>query len=148
MWRLTQTPELHECWDLRFSTITYLPRTNESHAQRFRYATRIGFGLKIEGEGETTGNRESTTGVRTSSLRFWSDEGPVAFAFPMLLSGIADVREWYDDALGKYRIEVNVTNPTWGPLFGDRGSFDVEWRTVRADEVPRDVRPVREERRE
>ncbi len=28
------------------------------------------------------------------------------------------------------------------------GSFDVEWKSVRDQEVPRDVKPVREERRE
>lgn len=72
VWRLTQTPELHQQWDLRFSSITYLPRQDDSQAQRFRYATRLGFGLAIEGWGETMGEREAG-GVRTSALRFGSD---------------------------------------------------------------------------
>jgi uncharacterized membrane protein YphA (DoxX/SURF4 family) len=47
LWQHTQQPELHERWDLRFSKIDYLPRATEAEPQRFRYATRIGFGLPI-----------------------------------------------------------------------------------------------------
>lgn len=73
VWRRSQTPELHELWDLRFTTITYLPRAGEGEPQRFRYATRIGAGLEIEGWGETVGEREAD-GSRTSALRFGSDD--------------------------------------------------------------------------
>ena len=75
-------------------------------------------------------------------------EGPVGFNFPMLFSGIADVREWYDEKAQRFRIAVDVRNTTWGPLFGYRGSFDVEWRKVRAGEVPIHILPRRQERRE
>lgn len=71
VWRLTQTPQLHQRWDLRFSTISYLPRA-DGEAQRFLYLTRIGFGLAIAGEGETAGTMDSAS-ARTSALRFWSD---------------------------------------------------------------------------
>jgi hypothetical protein len=74
VWRHTQTPELHARWDLRFTSITYLPRPDLSAPQRFLYETRIGFGLRIQGEGETLATREDVSGVRTSSLRFWSDD--------------------------------------------------------------------------
>lgn len=74
LWRLTQTPDVHQRWDLRFTDITYLPKIEPSEPQRFRYATRIGFGLKIEGEGETIGNRNGEDGQRTSALKFWSDD--------------------------------------------------------------------------
>lgn len=74
VWRLTQTPELHERWDLRFTSIQYLPRPKESEPHRFRYATRLGFGLAILGEGETVGDRNDSRGRSTSSLRFWSDD--------------------------------------------------------------------------
>lgn len=74
LWERTQTPDLHTRWDVRFSRIAYLPRPDESQPQRFLYATRIGFGLEIAGGGETTGNREGAGGVRTSALRFWSDD--------------------------------------------------------------------------
>jgi hypothetical protein len=73
LWHNTQTPDLHERWDLRFSRITYLPRPDEQQPQRFRYSTRIGFGLEIAGYGETTGSR-TTAGGRTSALTFGSDD--------------------------------------------------------------------------
>ena len=74
VWEQTQRPQLHELWDLRFTKIEYLPRASESAPQRFKYSTRIGFGLHIDGHGESTGNREASTGLRTSALRFWSDD--------------------------------------------------------------------------
>src|SRR5947209_2823906 len=52
LWRRTQTPDLHEQWDLRFSHITYLPRPDLAEPQQFLYETRIGFGLAIRGKGE------------------------------------------------------------------------------------------------
>lgn len=72
IWQRTQVPELHELWDLRFTRIQYLPRQSENEPQRFLYSTRIGFGLHIDGEGESTGTKEDATGVRTSALKFWS----------------------------------------------------------------------------
>ena len=74
VWAHTQTPALHERWDLRFSRIEYLPRTDETEPQRFQYATRIGFGLEVTGEGETVGRRDSTDGSSTSALKFGSEE--------------------------------------------------------------------------
>jgi uncharacterized membrane protein len=73
IWRYTQTPDIHERWDLRFSTIEYLPRESESEPQRFLYATKIGFGKRIEGGGESTGSHEAG-GARTSALKFWSHD--------------------------------------------------------------------------
>ena len=71
LWKATQEPSVHEQWDLRFTEIEYLPRPDEALPQRSRYVTRIGFGLKIEGQGESVGSRDQD-GVRTSALRFWS----------------------------------------------------------------------------
>ena len=74
LWRRTQDPASHERWDIRFTEINYVPRPDERQPQRFRYATRIGFGLRIEGEGESVGDKIGTGGIRTSALRFWSDD--------------------------------------------------------------------------
>jgi hypothetical protein len=74
LWAHTQTPELHEKWDLRFSRIEYLPKPHENEPQRFRYTTLIGFGLEVSGEGETVGQRDLTDGSRSSALRFGSGE--------------------------------------------------------------------------
>jgi uncharacterized membrane protein YphA (DoxX/SURF4 family) len=72
VWRLTQVPELHERWDLRFTTIQYLP-LQAGEAQQFLYATRIGLGLRFEGRGETRGER-SDNGTAASALKFWSND--------------------------------------------------------------------------
>lgn len=84
--------------------------------------------------------------IRSGAQRFY--EGPIAFRFPLLLSGIADVCEWYDDELEKFRIDVQVANRTWGRLFGYSGSFGVEWREVQQTGIPDYIRPFREEQRE
>lgn len=72
LWTHTQTPELHEQWDLRFSRIEYLPRATSAEPQRFRYSTRIGCGLEVTGDGETLGHCDGADGSRTSALKFWS----------------------------------------------------------------------------
>jgi uncharacterized membrane protein YphA (DoxX/SURF4 family) len=74
LWARTQEPENHERWDLRFTEIDYLPRPDLTQPQQFRYATRIGFGLRIEGYGETAGEHDGVGGQRTSALRFWSTD--------------------------------------------------------------------------
>ena len=84
--------------------------------------------------------------IRSGEQRF--HEGPVAFRFPLLLSGVAEVREWWDEAAACFRIEVHVVNKVLGPLFGYRGSFTVEERPCPAADIPADVLPRREERRE
>jgi uncharacterized membrane protein YphA (DoxX/SURF4 family) len=73
LWEKTQNPELHQRWDLRFTQIEYLPRQGEE-PQRFLYRTRVGFGLKIDGQGESVGERDGDGGARTSSLKFWSED--------------------------------------------------------------------------
>jgi len=84
--------------------------------------------------------------IRSGEQRFY--EGPIQFVFPMILSGRADVCEWYDDKEQKFKIEVIVKNHKWGPLFGYSGTFDVEFRPVSPKEIPPDIKPLREERRE
>lgn len=84
--------------------------------------------------------------LRSGSQRFY--EGVLGFRFPILFSGVAEVREWYDDAIGRFRIEVDVRNRVWGRLFGYRGTFDVEWLTVAPEGIPEHILPRREERRE
>jgi hypothetical protein len=85
--------------------------------------------------------------LRAGEQRFY--EGRIGFKFPMIFSGYADVHEWFDDATDKYKISVKVFNKTWGDLFGYNGSFDVQYIDVPSKEaIPKDVLPVREERRE
>ena len=84
--------------------------------------------------------------IRSGAQRFY--EGLLAFCFPLCFSAVADVCEWFDESLGKFRIEVDVRNRIHGPVFGYRGSFDAEWRSITPQEIPASVKPVREERRE
>lgn len=72
VWHRTQHPDIHERWDLRFSTIEHLPKPDSQSPQRFRYATRIGFGFTVEGWGESVASRVGEY-ERTSSLRFGSE---------------------------------------------------------------------------
>jgi hypothetical protein len=74
LWEQTQNPALHQRWDLRFTNIEYLPRPDEHQPQRFLYETRLGFGVRITGEGESVGTHADARGVRTSALTFWSDD--------------------------------------------------------------------------
>jgi hypothetical protein len=84
--------------------------------------------------------------LRSGEQRIY--EGVISFRFPVLFSGIADVCEWYDDSCDKFKISVNVTNRTWGPLFGYNGSFDVEWKSLPPDQIPSHCKPRREEMRD
>ncbi|NED11446.1 DUF4166 domain-containing protein [Streptomyces sp. SID9124] len=79
--------------------------------------------------------------IRSGEHRF--REGPVDVRVPHLVGGDAVVRESYDEAADRFRIQVRVTNRRFGPLFGYEGSFTAEY--ARADGIRQDLRPVREE---
>lgn len=84
--------------------------------------------------------------IRSGEQRFY--EGPIAFRFPSLFSGVAEVREWWDEKAERFGIDVHVSNRVFGPLFGYRGSFTVVERPCSRAEIPLDVLPLREEIRE
>jgi hypothetical protein len=73
LWAFTQDPAVHEKWDLRFSSITYLPKDNSDDTQKFVYATKIGFGVAVKGIGESVANKVKSNGESTSVLKFSSD---------------------------------------------------------------------------
>src|SRR5258708_6870546 len=102
LWEKTQNPQLHQRWDLRFTQIEYLPRHDEE-PQRFLYRTRVGFGLKIDGQGESVGERDGQGGARSSSLKFWSEDpksliktGSGYWKY-VPESGKSSASEWADD---------------------------------------------------
>jgi hypothetical protein len=91
--------------------------------------------------------------AENGGLRLYSGEqrfyeGFLGFRFPMIFSGTASVCEWYDDDQEKFNIEVKVTNKIWGPLFGYKGSFDVEYVEMDSNNIPIEAKPLREEVRE
>lgn len=69
VWEYTQNPSLHQEWDLRFSSITYMPK-EANKPQKFTYTRRIVLDLKVSGWGESVGQHESKDGRKTSSLHF------------------------------------------------------------------------------
>ncbi len=114
--------------------------------QRKRIVDYLGSHQHLAVDIDLSVDEDGAMRLRSTKQRFY--EGWVGFSFPMLFSGVADVREWYDDDREQFGIEVNVTNPVWGPLFGYRGHFDVTWLDCPPDNVPQHLKPLREERRE
>lgn len=72
LWRHTQEPQVHEQWDLRFSSISYLPKTQPGEPQRFHYSTKIGFGISVNGLGQSVATKLKDNGEATSVLKFSS----------------------------------------------------------------------------
>src|SRR4029077_8577665 len=92
-------------------------------AQKLLYATGIGAGLRIEGAGESTGERDDATGQRTSALKFRSDDpksliaaGSGNWEYVPTSDGIRFVT-WYDD---RVRFGTVGRALDWGfrPLIG------------------------------
>ncbi|MFE6967952.1 DUF4166 domain-containing protein [Isoptericola sp. NPDC057653] len=81
--------------------------------------------------------------LTSDAQRFY--EGPLAFRFPLLFSGRALLRERYDDAAGRFEVDLRVTNSRFGFLFGYRGWFTCTWEP--ATDAPDRLKPVRHERR-
>jgi hypothetical protein len=73
VWEMSQEPRLHEQWDLRFSSITYLPKKSADDPQSFLYETRLGV-VKVAGWGESIGTHYKKDGSKTSSLHFGTDQ--------------------------------------------------------------------------
>jgi len=88
---------------------------------------------------------DGTLCLRSADQRFY--EGPVAFRFPLLLSGTAELHEGYDDERGCFTIDVRVTNRLLGHLFSYSGEFSCEFVPMTPERVPAAVKPLREERR-
>ena len=84
--------------------------------------------------------------IRSGAQRFY--EGPIAFVFPKLFTGSAEVGECYDDSEQKFKIDIEVKNEFWAPCFGYSGTFAAEYKRVSPDVAPTEVKPLREERRE
>jgi hypothetical protein len=73
LWKNTQEPSIHQQWDLRFSEIEFLPKNDPTDPQKFLYSTKIGFGIKVDGIGESIATKTKDNGESTSVLKFSSD---------------------------------------------------------------------------
>ena len=84
--------------------------------------------------------------IRSGEQRFY--EGALQFRWPRWLTGSAEVCEWFDEEVDRFRIEVKVTSPLLGPVFRYRGSFVERFIPCPASSIPLEIRPLREECRE
>lgn len=82
---------------------------------------------------------------RTGKQRLLTPIGGIRF--PLLLSGEAQVEEWYDPGLGKFRIEGRVQNRIFRDIFGFSGSYESRLETVPKSGVPSGVKPIKEDAR-
>jgi hypothetical protein len=91
---------------------------------------------------------EANGGIRIRSGEQRVYEHRLQFRLPRILTGTADVCEWYDDEAGQYKISVAVVNPLLGPVFRYDGSFRAQFVQVCPSIIPIDALPLREESRE
>jgi len=133
---------LENCWQL--ATVTAILAPLIYSQQRGRIVDYLGTHQHLAVDIDMSVAANGGIALRSGEQRFY--EGLVGFRFPLAFSGTAEVCEWFDDSTRQFRIEVNVRNRVWGPLFGYRGSFEVEWLPV-AD-VPVELLPKRVESRE
>ena len=73
VWEASQKPNMHEQWDLRFSSITYLPK-EEGKPQEFVYSRTVGPFINVEGWGKSVGTFHKENGTRSSSLQFGTEQ--------------------------------------------------------------------------
>ncbi len=123
VWQLTQDPELHARWDLRFSRITPTGSTPDG-AQRFRYELRLP-GHRLAGTGISLGERRRADGTRTSALRFSTTDR---------LSPLADGRGYWryvPTPAGVRFLTGYDYRPGWGPLADAAGlRWLIGWLTA------------------
>ena len=79
-WTYTQNPKLHEQWDLRFTSITYIEKKSAEEPQQFTYETKVMPGVVVRGWGESKGEHQKKDGTKTSSLHFGTPQkiSPIA----------------------------------------------------------------------
>ncbi|GAA2359610.1 hypothetical protein Cme02nite_36210 [Catellatospora methionotrophica] len=68
-------------------------------------------------------------------------------ALPTAATAVAEVHERYDDTADVFRIDVRVTNPWFGPVFGYTGAFTLRHVDTETTPVPASVKPYREQAR-
>lgn len=70
VWEYSQDTQRHKRWDIRFTEINRVENLSAQMSHSFKYASRIGFGLAIEGWGKSVPLPNQTG----SALRFGSDD--------------------------------------------------------------------------
>lgn len=121
IWSFTQQPELHEQWDLRFSSITYNEKLHKDDAQTFTYTTNLMPGIRVSGWGVSKGTLEKNNGVRTSSLHFGTEQ---------LISPIAEGKGYWQYIPNEKGVTF-LTQYDYEVRFGFFGkAFDILFRPI------------------
>lgn len=144
VWKYTQQPELHEQWDLRFSTIRYKDKLPEEDVQTFTYSTKVMPGIQVTGWGQSKGAHEKASGEKTSALHFGTEQ---------LLSPIAEGKGYWKyiphekgtafltqyDYKVRFGIFGKMVDWLFRPLmgWGTALSFDVLKRWIEIGESPK-----------
>ncbi|MFJ7936209.1 DoxX-like family protein [Sporosarcina sp. NPDC096371] len=144
IWDASQKPEMHEQWDLRFSSITYLPKI-DGKPQEFVYTRKVGPSLTVEGWGQSVGSFHKEDGTRSSSLHFGTDqwispirEGRGYWKYEPQEDGVKFLTQYdYDVNFG--RAGKAFDKLAFRPLigWGTALSFDVLKRWLEQGEAPR-----------
>jgi DoxX-like family len=143
VWEMSQDPRLHEQWDLRFTSITYLPKQSVNDPQSFRYETKLGF-IKVAGWGESVGTHHKEDHTRTSSLHFGTDqkispirEGRGYWRYVSTENGTTFLTQYgYDVRFGGFgRLIDSIFRPLMG--WATALSFDVLKQWIEKGEPPR-----------
>ena len=139
VWDASQKPDLHAQWDVRFSSISYLPR-EENKPQLFTYTRTVGPFLTVEGWGESKGTAVLENGTRSSALHFGTDqklspirEGRGYWKYEPMETGTKFLTQYdYQPSFGK------IIDAFFRPLigFGTALSFDVLKRWLEKGESP------------
>lgn len=142
VWDASQDPDLHAQWDLRFSSIHYLPK-KEDQPQRFTYTRAVGPFLTVEGWGESSGTACLDDGSRSSSLYFGTDqkispirEGRGYWKYEPIEDGTKFLTQYdYQTNFGKVG---QLVDKLFRPLMGYATalSFDVLKRWLEQGEAP------------
>ena len=144
LWNASQNPDLHSQWDLRFSSITYLPKKDDE-PQMFTYKRSVTPLLTVEGWGKSTGTLNKKDGTRSSSLQFGTNqwfspikEGRGYWKYIPNKKGTTFLTQYdYDVNFGKLgnMFDAFVFRPLIG--WGTALSFDVLKRWLEKGEAPR-----------
>lgn len=83
-------------------------------------------------------------GLRISSGAMRLVQRRADLRVPWFFAGRAELHERYDGVRARFGIDVRISHPWFGPMFGYRGSFLTTYLDTRIAPVPVTVKPLRE----
>lgn len=86
--------------------------------------------------------------IRFTSGRQFAFVAGLKVPIPRLFRGDIELLEWFDDATQKFYVDLKVKSKLFGPLFGFTGWFAAEYIDFRAQALPEQFKPTRQEQRE